>query len=89
MLAMDQIHDIRFRFFTKGENISQIARAMQLDWKTVREYVDMTDFNEPTPKTSSERRRLCPKLDLFKPTIDKWLKEDKQAPRKQRHTAKR
>jgi len=33
MLTMDKIHDIRFRFFVKGENISQIAGALNLDWK--------------------------------------------------------
>jgi transposase len=88
MLTMDKIHNIRFRFFMKGENISQIANAMQVDWKTVRKYVDMTDFNEPALKPASEQR-LCPKLDPYKPTIDKWLEDDKQAPRKQRHTAKR
>ena len=88
MLTMDKIHDIRLRFFVKGENISQIANALKLDWKTVQKYVDMTDFNEPVPKPASEYC-LCPKLDPYKPTIDKWLEEDKQAPRKQRHTAKR
>jgi len=44
---MDKIHDIRFLFFVKGENISQIAVALQLDWKTVQKYVDMTNFNAP------------------------------------------
>ena len=88
MLTMDNIHDIRFRFFMKGEKISQIADALKLDWKTVQKYVDMTDFNEPVPKPAS-KQRFCPKLDYYKPTIDKWLEEDKQAPRKQRHTAKR
>jgi hypothetical protein len=85
MLTMDRINDIRLRYYVKGENISQIAGKLQLDWKTVQKYVDMTDFNEPTPKPASEQR-LCPKLDPYKPTIDKWLKEDKQSPRKQRHT---
>jgi transposase len=88
MLAMDKVNDIRFRFFMKGENISQIAEALHLDWKTVRKYVDMVDFNEPAPKLASEQQ-FCPKLDPYKPTIDEWLIEDKQAPRKQRHTAKR
>lgn len=88
MLAMDMVKDIRFRFYVKGEKISQIADALHLDWKTVQKYVDMTDFNEPAPKPASERR-FCPKLDPCKPTIDKWLVEDKQAPRKQRHTAKK
>jgi transposase len=88
MLTMDMIRDIRSRFFVKGENISRIAKTLSLDWKTVQKYVDMTDFNEPTPKPASARR-LCPKLDSYKSIIDKWLQEDKQAPRKQRHTAKR
>lgn len=88
MLTMDQIHDIRFRFFVKGENISQIAEALKLNWKTVQKYVDKADFNEPAPKPAS-KQRFCPKLDLYKPTIDKWLNEDKQAPRKQRHTARK
>jgi len=47
MLTIDKIHDIRFLFFVKGENISQIAVALQLDWKTVQKYVDMTNFNAP------------------------------------------
>lgn len=88
MLTMDMINDIRFRYFMKGENISQIAGALKLDWKTVRKYIDMTDFNEPAPKPASEYN-FCPKLDPYKSTIDKWLEEDKQSPRKQRHTARR
>jgi len=71
----------------KGENISQIADVLQLDWKTVQKYVDMKNFNEPVPKPASEQC-FCPKLDPYKSTIIKWLEEDKQAPRKQRHTAK-
>lgn len=85
---MDKVHDIRFRYFVKGENISQIADTLHLDWKTVQKYVDKTDFNKPAPKPAS-KQRFCPKLDPYKSTIDKWLEEDKQAPRKQRHTAKR
>ncbi len=88
MLTMDQIHHIRFRFYEKGENVSQIAETLHLDWRTVRKYIDQCDFNEPEPKPASEKK-FCSKLDPFKPIIDKWLNEDKTAPRKQRHTAKR
>lgn len=88
MLTMDTIKDIRFRFFMKGENISQIANSLNLDWKTVQKYVDMNDFNEPGPKPLTNKH-LCPKLDKYKATIDEWLLEDKKAPRKQRHTAKK
>lgn len=31
----------------------------------------------------------CPKLDRWKPFIDRWLEDDKEVPRKQRHTARR
>jgi transposase len=88
MQTMDKIHDIRFRFFTKGEKITRIADELHLDWRTVQKYVDMNDFNEPIPKPASDQR-FCPKLDPYKSTINNWLEEDKQAPRKQRHTAKR
>lgn len=88
MLAMDKVNDIRNRFFMKGENISQIADTLHLDWKTVQKYVDKTDFNTPDPKLA-KGEEFCPKLNPYKQTIDKWLEEDKQAPRKQRHTAVR
>jgi transposase len=88
MLTMDTIKDIRFRFFVKGEKIAQIAKTLNLDWKTVQKYVDMNDFNESSSRPASEQR-FCPKPDPYKPTIDKWLVEDKQAPRKQRHMAMR
>lgn len=88
MLTMDKIKDIRFRYFVKEEKISHIARELHIDWKTVQKYVDMTDFNKSAPKPAFEQR-FCPKLDPYKPTIDQWLEEDKKAPRKQRHTAKR
>jgi hypothetical protein len=88
MLTMDQIHNIRRRYYMEGENISQIASALQLDWRTVRKYIDKVDFNKPATRAASEQR-FCPKLDAFKPIIDAWLENDKSAPRKQRHTAKR
>ena len=88
MLTMDQIHRIRQLYYEQGlTNLSEIARQTGLDWKTVSKYVDMTDFNEPDPMP--KENNLCPKLDPFKPLIDNWLTEDKKAPRKQRHTAKR
>lgn len=87
MLTMDQINDIRNRFYLKGQNLSQIASTLKVDWKTVQKYVDMEDFNQ-TPK-KLKKHRITPKLDPFKATIDTWLENDKKAPRKQRHTAKR
>ena len=85
MLTMDKIQEVRFRFFFKGEKISQISSDMDLDWKTVRKYVDKADFNDRLVKPALERH-FFPKLDPFKATIDQWLECDKNAPRKQRHT---
>lgn len=61
---------------------------MGCDWRTVRKYVDMEDFSCPPPTPASVEVHES-KLDPFKPLIDEWLRADKLAPRKQRHTAKR
>lgn len=75
-------------FYQQDKNISQIACETGLNWKTVKKYVDMEDFNTPSPVPSSEEKHES-KLDSFKPIINEWLQADKLAPRKQRHTAKR
>ena len=87
-ITMDQIHLIREMFYQQDKNISQIASETGFDWKTVKKYVDMEDFNAPPPTSSSEDLHKS-KLDPFKSLIDEWLQTDKLAPRKQRHTAKR
>lgn len=85
---MDQIHHIRELYYEQAKSLSEIAAITGLNRKTVTKYVDMTDFNSPAPKPAIQQH-CCPKLDSYKPLIDKWLMDDKQAPRKQRHTAKR
>ena len=87
MTSMDQIHRIRDLYYGQDKSLSEIASMENLDWRTVRKYVDMEDFNEAPPRPEEEQHSS--KLDQFKPIIDKWLIEDKKAPRKQRHTAKR
>lgn len=87
MTTMDQIHRIRDLYFGQDMSLTEIARIENLDWRTVRKYVDKEDFNEDPPKPDDERHSS--KLDPFKPIIDKWLEDDRKAPRKQRHTAKR
>lgn len=85
---MDQIHHIRQMFYEQGKNISEISAETGLNWKTVKKYVDMEDFSSPPPVPEKEVTHDS-KLDQFRPLIDSWLEEDKKAPRKQRHTAKR
>lgn len=88
MTTMDQIHRIRELYYEQDKNLNEIAIIMNCDWRTVRKYVDMEDFNSPPPAPVSSEIHES-KLDPFKPLIDEWLRADKLAPRKQRHTAKR
>lgn len=71
--------------FADGYSITDIAAAMNADWKTVKKYVDQEDFSEPFPQTPAR----ASKLDPFKPVIQSWLAEDTRVRRKQRHTAER
>lgn len=86
MFAMDRIHRIRELYYQQGMSLAEIARELDCDWRTVRKYVDMEDFNQEPPKPESVPQS---KLNKYKPIITGWLAEDKSMPRKQRHTAKR
>lgn len=88
MTTMDQIHRIRELYYEQDKNLKEIAIIMNCDWRTVRKYVDMEDFNSPPPASASEKEHES-KLDPFKHLINEWLQADKLASRKQRHTAKR
>ena len=73
--TMDQIHRIRDMYYQQGKNISEIASETGFNWKTVKKYVDMDDFNIQTPKPSSKEGHES-KLDPFKPLINEWLQGD-------------
>jgi len=84
---MTQTNTIRNAFFYEGDTISQVARDFKVDRKTVRKYISQDDWNEVLPVAAA--KPLHPKLDPYKSQIDAWLMADKQAKKKQRHTAKR
>ncbi len=88
MFTMDQVHTIRELYYNQGLNLKEIAEKLNCDWRTVKKYVDQEDFSPPKPVPESEVVHES-KLDPYKPIIDKWLMDDTNAPRKQRHTAKR
>ena len=71
---MTQINDIRKAFFEEGQNISQIARTYRVDRKTVRRYINKTDWNQPVAVTTAG---VFPKLTPYKEKIDHWLLDDK------------
>jgi transposase len=81
---MAQVNCIREMFFEKGMSYADIARTTSHDVKTVKKYIHMDDFNEPPPKQAVMRGS---KLDKYRKVIDEWLETDKNARRKQRHTA--
>ena len=85
---MDQIHHIRQLFFEQGMTVTEVAKAVGCNWRTAQKYIDMEDFSPPVPIPQEEVTHKS-KLDPFKSLIDSWLTADKNAPRKQRHTAKR
>ena len=85
---MDKIHNIRELFYEQGLNVAEIARKTNYDRKTIVKYIDKIDFSLMPPRPANQKK-FCPKLDDFKDLIDSWLINDKNAPRKQRHTARR
>ena len=65
-------------------SVRELARRHGVHRRTVRAALASAD---PPPRKRPVR--AAPRLDPFKPLIDGMLTEDLQAPRKQRHTARR
>ena len=83
MLGLEEIQNIRNMYYRQKMTVREICASTRRDYKTVRKYLDMTDFNESIPKAGS----VPSKLDPWKDIIGQWLSSDKSMPRKQRHTA--
>lgn len=81
MATIDEIK----RLQAQGWSVSAIAATLHRDRKTVRKYLQQTDFSPPPP-TATHRPS---KLDPYKPTIDTWLAADARSWYKPRHTAQR
>lgn len=69
----------------EGLSIRELARRHGVHRRAVRQALASP---LPPPRKRPERRP-APKLGPYRPLIDKWLIADREAPRKQRHTAKR
>jgi transposase len=67
-----------------GLSIRELADKHGVHRRTVRQALE-----SPFPPPRKPRRFVAPKLDPAKPLIDAMLESDLDAPRKQRHTAKR
>src|SRR3954469_20364441 len=82
---MDNWTEIRRRVLVDGHSMRSVQREFHLHWKTLRKILD---HPEP-PGYRQERPRPKPKLGPFLPVLHQILEDDRKAPRKQRHTAKR
>lgn len=84
---MAEVHNLRKLYFEEGKTITEISQETGRDRKTVRLYLRKEDWNDMQNKQLAAAE--FPKLEPFKADIDEWVKEDKKARRKQRHTARR
>ncbi|MBP2216890.1 transposase [Arthrobacter sp. CAN_C5] len=68
----------------EGLSIRELARRHGVGRPTVRQALAQAEPPERKPRV-----RTAPRLEEFKTAIDEMLREDLDAPRKQRHTARR
>jgi len=81
---MDQIAEIRRRYFVNKETISAIARALNLSRPTVRKHLNTT-----TEPGYHRQQTVAKQLGPYKERLEQWLSHDADLPRKQRRTAVR
>jgi transposase len=84
MIRMDQYGYIRTAHRVYKKSIKQICRETGHSRETVRKVLRNEPFGY-SPRTAQPYPVLGPYLSV----IDQWLTEDKNQPKKQRHTAKR
>ena len=85
MLKMAQIEYIKHLYEVEEKSLNEIAKIMNLNYRTVRKYAVMENLSPNIKK----RTNKYPVLGPFLKIIDTWLNDDLKRPRKQRHTAKR
>lgn len=82
---MDQWAEIRRRVLVDGESKRSIQRQFKLHWKTLQKILQHA---EPSGYRQSQPRAKK-KLGPYLPALEEILRRDRDAPPKQRHTAKR
>jgi transposase len=81
---MGHIAEIRRRHFTSGENISELAKSLNLSRPTVRKALKA----EAGP-AHQRKSQPTPKPGGFKGLLAGWLEKDARLPKRQRRTAQR
>ena len=81
---MESFEAIRRDHRREERSIRQLAARHQVHRRTVRQALESGQ-----PPARQTPQRAAPKMDAAGPLIDAMLREDLDAPRKQRHTARR
>lgn len=84
MLGMDQYEMIRTAHRKYGKGIRKLAREFGHHRKTIRKILAGEE-----PRYRRERGVGNPVMDSVAGMLQKWLEEDLESPKKQRHTARR
>lgn len=84
MLRMAQIKYIKDLYENEEASLREICRITGHSFETVRKYAYQENWSEDN--LPDIEPQSYPVLQDFIPIIDKWLEEDRKAPRKQRHT---
>lgn len=87
MLGMKQQETIRLLYESEGKTLREISAITQHDFRTVQKHAYKEDWRPPGEEALRPENYKA--LGPYIPIIDGWLEEDKKAPRKQRHTARR
>src|ERR1700678_481042 len=82
---MENWAEIRRRVLAEGLSGRAACREYKIHWKTLKKILDTP---EPPGYTSTKPQRDSI-LDPLLPVVHQILEDDKKAPKKQRHTAKR
>lgn len=85
MYKVGLYRQVRQAYYIQDKSIRELSRIYNIHRDTVRK---MLRYSVP-PGYQRSKPRTKPKLDPFTDIIDVYLKDDKNQPKKQRHTAKR
>ncbi len=84
MLTVDQYEYVRTAHRVYGKKIREIARETGHSKNTVKKVINK-EYIGYRPR----QKQPFPTLGPYIKTIDRWIKDDKEIPKKQRHTATR
>jgi transposase len=82
---MENWAEIRRRVLVDGLSKRAACREFDIHWDTLAKIL----LHPEPPGYRRDKPRPRPKLDAFLPALHQILRDDKKAPRKQRHTARR